>query len=324
MESQTKQVVLAGRAELIPETQNMVTLAKYLHESKMFPSAGGVAGIMTIMEYGRELGIPPVAALRTMAVIHGRLTMEAKAMLAVAQRNANISWKIDKLDNDVCTMTFMRDGFAPCVVSFTAVEAKEAGLLGKDNWKLYRQDMLFARCASRGVRRIAPDAVLGLYSMEEMRDVDGTAKKDMEGGARPAPPVKEEPSAKIVDAEAVPAVSEPAEEEPYVGDSDTSDRAGDDGKIPFDDEPEKEPEKEGPDDVLEGAVEAIKQALIQEKIDPKAFKEWLVKMGAKMNRRFVGKIGKSVSLHKGSRDDVMYLITMMPKAVALFKAEAAK
>jgi hypothetical protein len=30
--------------------------------------------------------------------------------------------------------------------------------------------MLFARCASRGIRRIAPDAISGLYATEEMQD----------------------------------------------------------------------------------------------------------------------------------------------------------
>jgi hypothetical protein len=106
-----------------------------------------------------------------MAVINGRLSMEAKALLAIAQKRAGVTWHVVKEDDKACEIIFSRPGWPDTSSSFTEEEAQTAGLLSKSNWKLYRKDMLFARAASRGIRRIAPDAVLGLYSIEEMRDV---------------------------------------------------------------------------------------------------------------------------------------------------------
>jgi len=304
-------LVPAGRAELIPETQNMVTLAKYLHESKMFPSAGGVPGIITIMEYGRELGIPPVAALLTMAIIRGKPTMEAKAMLAVAQKNAGVTWKIDKLDDKGCTMTFMREGFAPCEVSFTEEEAKVAGLLGKDSWKLYKQDMFFARCSSRGTRRIAPDAVLGLYSSEEMRDVESVdaAKKDLEGGAKPkvnkvatkpAPAQERDPST---------FPEEEKETEPEM-----------DPEIPWEEKGTKPVEPEN-DPIINSYVADIRVALKKEGIEDQDFMAFLAKQGPKMNRHYVGLDGAMLRFQLGTPDDVKYLASVIEKAISLYYKE---
>lgn len=304
MTEQTKALVKAEADGLIPQTQNMVALAKHLLESKMFPNAGSLAGVVTIMEYGRELGLPPVAALNTMAVIRGRLTMEAKAMLAVANKNAGVSWKVVELTNDKCTMQFNRPGFEPCTVTFTVEEAKEAGLLSKDAWKLYRQDMLFARCASRGVRRIAPDAVLGLYSTEEMQDVkaiDETARKDMEGAAKPVPaPVAPEPEAEVVVDEA------PADE-------------FDEPSPPVEFPPDEE---EPPhDSILESYIAEIRQAIERSGVDEHKFKEWLYKKGPEMKRKYVGKVGKVLRFHLGNPDDIKYLQKVIQKAIDLYSKE---
>jgi hypothetical protein len=54
--------------------------------------------------------------------------------------------------------------------------------------------MYFARTASRGVRQIAPDAVLGLYAIEEMQDIilpaEGEIKEAEVVKEKPAEPVK--------------------------------------------------------------------------------------------------------------------------------------
>jgi len=58
--------------------------------------------------------------------------------------------------------------------TFTIEEAKTAGLAGKDNWKGYPSDMLFARALTRAQRRYAPDIWGGsVYTPEEVgADVD--------------------------------------------------------------------------------------------------------------------------------------------------------
>jgi hypothetical protein len=187
---------------LVPDARNMSDLSKILLDSGMWPNLKdrGVAGVFAIIEYGRELGIPPVAALNTMAIVNGRLTMEAKALLAVAHDRAAVTWKVETLTAKGCIMVFSRPGFEPVKVSFDETDAKAAGLLGKDNWKNYAKDMYFARTASRGVRQIAPDAVLGLYAIEEMQDIilpaEGEVKEAevvKEKAAEPVKKAKEKP-----------------------------------------------------------------------------------------------------------------------------------
>jgi len=154
----------------VPDVANVRALAKDLLDSGLFPGVKNVAGAVTVIQAGLELGIPPVAALNTMAIINGRLTLEAKALLAIAQNRAGVSWRVTREDEKGCEIIFSRPGWPDAASTFTEDESKAAGLLSKANWKTWPKDMYFARAASRGIRRIAPDAVLGLYSKEEMTD----------------------------------------------------------------------------------------------------------------------------------------------------------
>jgi outer membrane biosynthesis protein TonB len=154
----------------VPDAENLSKVAKTLMASKMWPNLDNEAKMFAVIEYGRELGIPPIASLNTMAVVNGRLTMEAKAMLAIANQRAGVVWKVIESTVKSCTIEFSRPNFQPLVVTFDEKDAAAAGLLGKSNWKTYPKAMFFARAASAGIRQIAPDAVLGLYATEEMSD----------------------------------------------------------------------------------------------------------------------------------------------------------
>lgn len=62
-------------------------------------------------------------------------------------------------------------------------EAQEAGLLGKDNWKKYASDMLFARAISRGAKRYTPGIFGGspVYTPDELgvdTDEDGVVLQE--------------------------------------------------------------------------------------------------------------------------------------------------
>lgn len=171
--TETKTDALAKTSPMavqVADVQNVRTLAKDLLDSGLFQGVRNVAGAVTIIQAGIELGIPPVAALNTMVIINGRLAMEAKALLALAQNRAGVTWRVVKEDENGCEIMFSRPGWPDTSSSFTKTEAQDAGLLGKTNWKLWAKDMYFARAAGRGIRRIAPDAVLGLYAREEMAD----------------------------------------------------------------------------------------------------------------------------------------------------------
>lgn len=152
------------------KTEDIMFFAQNYLKSDMFPAIKSVAGFITVMKFAEENNLADTFALDNVAIVKGKLCLSAKVILAIAHKQAGVTWKIKKLDDDGCTMIFSRPGFEDMEVSFTSKEAEKAQLLGKDNWKYYRQDMLVARCSKRGSNRIAPDAGGGITSTEEMED----------------------------------------------------------------------------------------------------------------------------------------------------------
>lgn len=171
--TETKETAIVQRREdsLVPDAHNMGIIAEKLLKSGMWPQFKSEAQVFAAIEYGRELGLAPVMSLQTIFPVNGRLSMVAQAMLAIANQRSGVTWKVDSSTKAGCTMTFMRPGFEPIKVTFDEADAKAAGLLGKDNWRNYPKAMYLSKAGSMGVRQIAPDAVLGLYSKDELEDL---------------------------------------------------------------------------------------------------------------------------------------------------------
>jgi hypothetical protein len=316
-------------AVAIPSAQNLRMLAQDFVNSGLFPLIKSVPEAIAKIQAGQELGIPPIASLNTMTVINSRLTLDAKLLLALAQKRAGVSWKILQETDEICEMEFSRPGFSPITVSFETKEAQVAGLLGKANWKNYKKDMLFARCSSRGVRRIAPDAVLGLYSTEEMMDAIPLGQAKVATPLAPPPsvvapepsqPQKQafgEPSAdffeqaeSVKDAEVV---EEPSSGDSFFGDDEPKIDAG---KGPG---PDDGPSLFSPD-VLDGLVNAIKAALKAENVDEKQFKAFLYETGARKTppRKYVGLRFGHPSFREGDPDDLKKLHGEIRGAIKTF------
>ena len=173
MADESKAIAVRQGEPLIPNITDILNLSQAFHKSGMWPTLKSADQILAVVELGRELGIPAAAALNTIVIISGRITMEARTMMAVAHQRAGVTWKVLELNAKGCKMQFSRPGFEPMVVSFTEDDAKAAGLIGKSNWKMYPEDMMFARCSSRGVKRIAGDTILGLaMTKEEAMDIE--------------------------------------------------------------------------------------------------------------------------------------------------------
>ena len=209
-----------GPESLVPDAVNMSMIAKKLLDSGMWPKFKNEAQVFAAAEYGRELGLGPVMSLNTIFPVNGQLSMMAQAMLAVAHQRAEVTWKVDSSTAKGCSMTFMRPGFDPIKVTFDEADAKAAGLLGKDNWIKYPKAMYLSKASSAGVRQIAPDAIVGLYSIEEMQDISpdimpaageirevmpepqkelkAEKKEEPEKEASPKPAVEPKPTAKPV------------------------------------------------------------------------------------------------------------------------------
>lgn len=161
----------AAVATIVPNAQNLRILSTDLFNSRMFRGVESPAQAVAIIQMGSELGFGPVTALNVIKIIQGQMTVAARGLLALAQNKAGVTWKLIRSDDDACVILFSRPKWEDMEATFTYEEAKAAGLVrAGGGWDKYRKDMLFARCASRGIRRIAPDAISGLYATEEIQD----------------------------------------------------------------------------------------------------------------------------------------------------------
>jgi hypothetical protein len=133
---------------------------------------------------GWELGLKPLVSFAYISVVNGRPTCAAELMLAEIRRvYPKAIVKISKSTDTECVVQAKRpEEDALTEFKWTIEDARKAGLLGKDNWKNYPADMLFARTITRMKRRLFPEVLMGVdYVPEELGaevDQQGRVVKD--------------------------------------------------------------------------------------------------------------------------------------------------
>jgi hypothetical protein len=125
---------------------------------------------------GAELGLTPLASLRSIDIIHGVPGMRAIALRALVQSRGHEMW-IEESTATRCVMKGKRKGSDKVETSTWTIErAQGLQLHNKDNWKKQPIAMLVARATSELARLIAADVLLGIpYSIEELEDLGDTA-----------------------------------------------------------------------------------------------------------------------------------------------------
>ena len=111
---------------------------------------------------GLEIGLQPMAALRSFDVIQGQAAPRAITLRAVVQSYGHEMVLVEST-NTRCKMRGLRRGSTEWQsVTWTLDRAKDLGLTGKDNWKKQPGAMLVARATGELARLIAADAILGI------------------------------------------------------------------------------------------------------------------------------------------------------------------
>lgn len=177
---------------------------------------------------GSEIGLSPMAALRSIDIIQGTPAMRAHALRGLVQSRGHRVW----LEEASATKAVVRgqrlgeDAVQESV--WTLDRAKTMKLTDKHNWKVQPQAMLVARATSELCRLVASDVLLGLpYSAEELDDLEPeskpTGKRTVKRATMPeieAPSLETpaEDTPEPVEAETVPEA--PAAPEPPLTDGD--------------------------------------------------------------------------------------------------------
>ena len=153
----------------------MQRMAKAMVASGYFNDAKEVAQALVKIQAGKELGIPAFASMTGIHIIQGKPVLGANVLATLVKNDPRYDYKVKVATNELCELTWFENGQEVGPSAFSMIEAKAANLNGKDNWKRYPSDMLFARAISRGARRYAPGIFGGspVYTPDEMgADVD--------------------------------------------------------------------------------------------------------------------------------------------------------
>lgn len=202
----SQELQVAGAEQQITKLANfesaeqMMDFAQILITSKLVPAAFNTKEkVVTAVLQGREIGLGPVTALSNIHVISGRATLSVHALGAMMKKKGIITETLKnyepvkneegKITDFVTTIRFHQPipgtvgKYITEDVSFTQNEAKLMELLTKDTWRKMPRLMLWNRCFAIGCRRVAPDAIMGLYETTEAADFSGVRYDVSEEGS---------------------------------------------------------------------------------------------------------------------------------------------
>lgn len=138
---------------------------------------------------GNEMGLTPLAALRSIDVIQGTPALRAHTMRALLQSQGH-SIQVVEADDEHVVMRGKRKGESEWqVVTWDIPRATLMGLAGKAEWRRQPRTMMIARATSELARLIAADALLAMpYAFEEISDEPAQGNltaADVAGQGRP-------------------------------------------------------------------------------------------------------------------------------------------
>lgn len=136
---------------------------------------GKASNVLVAMQYGSEIGLAPLQALQSVAVINGRPCLWGDGALAVVQASPNYEshkeWIEGQGDARTAYCQIKRKGQEHHTSAFSVGDAKKAGLWGKVGpWQQYPDRMLKMRSRGFALRDRFADALKGIGIAEEVMD----------------------------------------------------------------------------------------------------------------------------------------------------------
>ena len=210
-------------------------IAQAVCAAKMAPPGLDTAEkAMVAIMHGLEVGLTPMAALQSIAVVNGRPAIWGDGAMALVRASGICEWVRERLDGEgegrvaICEVKRRGDP-EPIVAKFSVADARRAGLWDDrttikrkskfDNggdyeakndapWHRYPERMMKMRARAFALRDGFADVLRGLHIGEEMQDVarDATEPRDVTPAPAaiappPPPPPPAPPVAKVPEVE---------------------------------------------------------------------------------------------------------------------------
>jgi hypothetical protein len=175
--------VSPGKSPRAQAYNELYSLARLTTNTAMVPRPlrGRPDEAFAVMVYGAELGLEPMAAMRSIFLIEGQPTCSAQLMRALIQAAGHmLAWR-EVGESRVVLYGRRRDTGADTTVTWTLDDARRAKLAGKGNWATYPRAMLAARATSEIARLLFADVLHGIaYTPEEVGAVGPYAAIDVD------------------------------------------------------------------------------------------------------------------------------------------------
>ena len=170
-------------------------IASRLFKAGVFPRTVQNADVaFAVILAGHELGFAPMAAVRGITLVNGKVSLGADATVAVCTRHRDVCGYfscVESTDERAEYVTHRVGAPAPVTLSYTIAQAKRAGLTSNTTWRTHTEAMLRARCAAALARSVYPDLVAGVYDPDEAAEIRGDHATATD--TRPAADVRPEP-----------------------------------------------------------------------------------------------------------------------------------
>ncbi len=152
-------------------------LARALTSTTFVPQAfkGNPNDATAAILMGDELGLSPIAALRSIYVVHGAPALYARSMVALAQSQGHQVWTEATSDQRVIVCGRRRGSDHVERSEWTMDRARKAGYTGNKKYASDPQAMLYAKAASEVARKIAADVLAGVPHSVEDLELEDTA-----------------------------------------------------------------------------------------------------------------------------------------------------
>jgi hypothetical protein len=146
-------------------------LAQSLSKTSFVPRAfqGNAGDATAAIMLGDELGLKPLAALRSIYIISGTPAMYARTMVALVMSHGHEVWTESSTDREVVVCGRRRGSEHVERSAWTIDRARKAGYTNNKKYESDPQAMLYAKAAGEVARKVAPDVLAGVpFSVEDL------------------------------------------------------------------------------------------------------------------------------------------------------------
>ncbi len=152
--------------------EQMVRMAQAVAKSGLFGMKDENQAL-SLMLIAQSEGRHPASVARDYHVFDGKPSMKADTILARFQADGG-SVKWTSYTDAKVEGVFSHPAGGEITVDWDMKRAQMAGLSGKNVWKSYPRAMMRARVISEAVRTLRPGVMSGMYSSEEVQDMEQT------------------------------------------------------------------------------------------------------------------------------------------------------